>query len=49
MPGNVGGTILRDAIQTGFAFGNDKYGPMAFRALDQQAVKYVNTIRNGGR
>ena len=27
------------------AAGNDNYGPLAFRALDRQAVGYLNTIR----
>lgn len=36
---------VRNAIQIGGAFGNDKYGPLAFKALDHQAFKYVQSIR----
>ncbi|SEK03284.1 hypothetical protein SAMN05444746_106262 [Variovorax sp. OK212] len=42
-------TVARDAAQYGFAFGNDKFGTMAFKALDQQAVQYVNSVRNTKR
>lgn len=38
-------TALRETYQSGYAFGNDNYGPLAFQTLDQQAVQYVNTIR----
>jgi hypothetical protein len=38
---------IRDIAQLTAAHGNDKYGPMAFKALDQQAFKYVQSIRNG--
>lgn len=45
IPFRPGLTLLRDTYQSGYAFGNDNYGPPAFQALDQQAVKYLNAVR----
>jgi hypothetical protein len=38
----IGQVVTRFAA----AAGNDNYGPLAFRALDRQAVGYLNTIRS---
>ena len=38
-------TLLRETYQSGYAFGNDNYGPPAFQSLDQQAVQFINGVR----
>lgn len=46
--GAAGGaaSLGRAGGQIGVAAANDAFGAQAFRTLDQQAVKYVNSIRN---
>ena len=39
----------RGGGQIGVAAANDVFGAQAFRTLDRQAVKYVNSIRNGSK
>jgi hypothetical protein len=38
---------VREITLRATSFGNDKYGPIAFKALDHKAFQYVESVRNG--
>lgn len=38
-------SFMRGAAQMTTAGANDMYGPLAFQALDQESVKYINSKR----